>query len=51
MPKSGSLTKARIVEPVVETNGYTHKKFYLFNIEHEREGNSEEVECQFKWGQ
>jgi len=23
----------------------------IFNIEHEREGNSEEVEFQFKWGQ
>ena len=23
----------------------------VFNIEHEREGNSEEVEFQFKWGQ
>lgn len=28
MPKSGSLTKARIVESVVETNGYTHKKAF-----------------------
>ena len=28
MPKSGTLTKARIVESVVETNGYTHKKFF-----------------------
>jgi integration host factor subunit alpha len=28
MPKSGSLTKARIVESVVETNGYTHKKTF-----------------------
>lgn len=48
MPKSGSLTKARIVESVVETSGYTHKKFYLFNIEHECEGNNEEIESQFK---
>ena len=28
MPKSGSLTKARIVESVVETNGYAHKKAF-----------------------
>jgi len=28
MPKSGTLTKARIVESVVETNGYTHKKAF-----------------------
>ena len=28
MPKSGSLTKARIVESVVETNGYAHKKVF-----------------------
>jgi len=28
MPKSGSLTKARIVESVVGTNGYTHKKAF-----------------------
>jgi integration host factor subunit alpha len=28
MPKSGSLTKARIVESVVEANGYTHKKAF-----------------------
>ena len=28
MPKSGSLTKARIVETVVETNRYTHKKAF-----------------------
>ena len=28
MPKSGSLTKARIVESVVETNGYTQKKTF-----------------------
>jgi integration host factor subunit alpha len=28
MPKSGSLTKARIVESVVETNGYTQKKAF-----------------------
>ncbi len=26
MPKSGTLTKARIVEAVVETNGYTQQK-------------------------
>ena len=26
MPKYGSLTKARIVESVVETKGYSHKK-------------------------
>ena len=26
MPLSGTLTKARIVEAVVETNGYTHKQ-------------------------
>jgi integration host factor subunit alpha len=26
MPSSGALTKARIVEAVVETNGYTQKK-------------------------
>ena len=26
MPLSGALTKARIVEAVVETNGYTQKK-------------------------
>jgi integration host factor subunit alpha len=28
MPKTGSLTKARIVEAVVETNGYTPKKAF-----------------------
>ena len=28
MPLSGTLTKARIVESVVETNGYTHKKAF-----------------------
>jgi nucleoid DNA-binding protein len=28
MPKSGTLTKARIVEVVVETNGYTQKKAF-----------------------
>jgi integration host factor subunit alpha len=28
MPLSGTLTKARIVEAVVETNGYTHKKAF-----------------------
>ena len=28
MPKSGSLTKACIVEAVVEANGYTHKKAF-----------------------
>ncbi len=26
MPKPGTITKARIVEAVVETNGYTRKK-------------------------
>ena len=26
MPKTGTLTKARIVEAVVETNGYTQQK-------------------------
>ena len=26
MPKTGTLTKARIVQAVVESNGYTHKK-------------------------
>ena len=34
MPKSGTLTKAHIVEVVVE---------------HEREGNTEEVKFQFNW--
>jgi hypothetical protein len=48
MAKFGSLTKARIVESVIETSGYTHKKFYLLNIEHECEGNNEEIESQFK---
>jgi integration host factor subunit alpha len=28
MPLSGTLTKARIVEAVVETNGYTQKKAF-----------------------
>ena len=28
MPKTGTLTKARIVEAVVETNGYTQKKAF-----------------------
>ena len=28
MPLSGTLTKARIVEAVVETNGYTQQKAY-----------------------
>ncbi len=28
MPLSGTLTKARIVETVVETNGYTQQKAY-----------------------
>jgi integration host factor subunit alpha len=28
MPLSGALTKARIVEAVVETNGYTQHKAY-----------------------
>ena len=28
MPKTGTLTKARIVGSVVETNGYTHKKAF-----------------------
>ena len=28
MPKNGTLTKARIVEAVVETNGYTQKKAF-----------------------
>ena len=28
MPKPGTLTKARIVEAVVETNGYTPKKAF-----------------------
>ncbi len=28
MPKPGTLTKARIVEAVVETNGYTQKKAF-----------------------
>ena len=33
MPKTGTLTKARIVEAVVETNGYTQKKaFEAFEI-------------------
>jgi len=26
MPKTGTITKARIIEAVVETNGYTHQK-------------------------
>jgi hypothetical protein len=26
MPKTGTLSRARIVEAVVETNGYTQKK-------------------------
>ncbi len=28
MPKTGTLTKARIVEAVVETNGYTQQKAF-----------------------
>jgi integration host factor subunit alpha len=28
MPKTGTLTKARIVEAVVQTNGYTHQKAF-----------------------
>jgi integration host factor subunit alpha len=28
MPKTGTLTKARIVGAVVETNGYTHQKAF-----------------------
>ncbi len=28
MPKTGTLTKARIVQAVIETNGYTSKKAY-----------------------
>ena len=28
MLKPGTLTKARIVEAVVETNGYTQKKYF-----------------------
>jgi integration host factor subunit alpha len=28
MPKSGTLTKARIIESVVETNGYTQQKAF-----------------------
>jgi integration host factor subunit alpha len=28
MPKPGTITKARIVEAVVETNGYTQKKSF-----------------------
>ncbi len=28
MPKTGTLTKARIVQAVVETNGYTHQKAF-----------------------
>ncbi len=28
MPKTGTLTKARIVQAVVDTNGYTHKKAF-----------------------
>ena len=28
MPKTGALTKARIVQAVIETNGYTSKKAY-----------------------
>ena len=28
MPKTGTLTKARIAEAVVETNGYTHQKAF-----------------------
>ncbi len=28
MPNPGTLTKARIVEAVVETNGYTQKKAF-----------------------
>ena len=28
MPKTGTLTKARIVEAVFETNGYTQKKAF-----------------------
>ncbi len=63
MPKTGTLTKARIVEAVIETNGYTQKKAFetveriqipakaLFNIENELKGNTEEIEFQFKWEQ
>jgi len=28
MPKTGTLTKARIVQSVVDTNGYTHQKAF-----------------------
>jgi integration host factor subunit alpha len=28
MPKTGTLTKARIIEAVIETNGYTQKKAF-----------------------
>jgi len=28
MPKTGTLTKARIAEAVVETNGYTQQRSY-----------------------
>ena len=28
MPKTGTLTKANIVQSVVESNGYTHKKAF-----------------------
>jgi|GEM_PF-4795963 hypothetical protein len=30
MPKTGTLTKARIVEAVVETSGHTQKKAFEF---------------------
>ena len=28
MPKTGTLTKARIVQSVIDTNGYTHQKAF-----------------------
>jgi len=60
MPLSGALTKNRTESRLRQRKGVAIKiqiagerikiaAKAIFNFEHEREGNTEEVEFQFKW--